>query len=289
MAIPAGGSDVNFYYADTTAGAPTITATAAGFAPATQQEIVVAAAPSQVAFITAAQTLTAGVPSQTMTVQLEDAFGNPASAASTTTIGLSTTSANGTFSPSPPLTVPAGGDTASFKYTDTLAGTPTITASAAGLTSGKQVEIVNPAAASHLAFTTSPQTLTAGVESGIITVTLEDASGNVAKAGSAVTVNLSTTSAKGVFTPSSLTIPAGSGSASFRYTDTAAGNPTITATVSSVGSAMQQETVSPAATSQVVFTTSPQMLTAGVASGTMTIALEDAFGNLIDATSAPWR
>ena len=99
VAIPAGGSDVNFYYADTTAGAPTITATAAGFAPATQQEIVVAAAPSQVAFITAAQTLTAGVPSQTMTVQLEDAFGNPASAASTTTIRLSTTSANGTFSP----------------------------------------------------------------------------------------------------------------------------------------------------------------------------------------------
>ena len=105
---------------------------------------------------------------------------------------------------------------------------------------------------------------------------------------SALNVNLSTTSANGTFTPSSLTIPAGSSSASFHYTDTAAGTPTITATVGGIGSATQQETVSPAATSEVVFTTAPQTLTAGVASGTITIALEDAFGNPIDAT-ARWR
>ena len=286
LTIPAGDSTVSFYYTDTAAGAPTITATAANFAAAAQQETVLAAAASQLAFITAAQTLTAATPSQTMTVQLEDAFGNPVDASTPLTVSLSTTSVAGTFAPPSPLTIRADGDTASFRYADTLAGTPTVTAAAAGLASARQVETVDPAAASRLTFTTAPQTLTAGASSGTITLTLEDASGNVADATGAVTVNLNTTSVTGTFTPSSLTVPAGTSSVSFHYKDATAGTPTITATASGIGTATQQETVVPAAASQLVFTTPPQTLTAGTSSGTITIVLEDAFGNPVTAGSA---
>ena len=287
VTIVAGGSTVSFQYADTMTGMPTLMAAAAGFLPATQQETVVAAAASQLTFITASQTLTAGTPSQTMTVGLEDAFGNPAAAAGAVTVSLNTTSANGTFAPLSPLTIHSGDDTASFHYTDTLAGTPALAAAASSLATAEQTETVNPAAASRLVFTTSPQTLTAGVASGTITVTLEDAFGNVVDASSAVTVNLSSTSGTGSFTPSSLlSIPAGAGGASFRYTDTAAGTPTITATVSGVGSAAQQESVLAAAASQLAFTTSPQTLTAGTTSGTITVTLEDSLGNPVAAGSA---
>jgi hypothetical protein len=287
LAIPAGASTISFHYTDTAAGAPTLTATTASVAPTTQQETVVAAAANQLAFITSAQTLTAGTPSQTMTVELEDAFGNPASAGSALSVSLNTTSAKGTFAPLSPLTILAGDDTASFQYTDTLAGTPALTAAAAGLVSARQVETVNPAAASHLVFTTSPQTLTAGVASGTITITLEDASGNVADASSALTVKLTSTSGAGTFSPAaSLTISSGGSSASFHYTDTSAGTPTISAAVSGFAAATQQETVVPAATDQLVFTTAPETLTAGVVSGTMTVGLEDAFGNPVNAASA---
>ncbi len=288
LTIPAGADTANFQYTDTAAGTPTITASAGGFAPITQVETVSPAAASQLVFTTGPQTLTAGVASGTITAAMEDAFGNPVNASGAVAVNLSTTSAKGTFSPASPLAIPAGAGAVSFQYKDTAAGTPAITAAAAGLASATQQETVNPAAAGQLVFTTTPQTLTAGVASGTMTVALEDTFGNTVTAThAALSVGLSTTSAKGTFTPASpLTIPAGASTASFRYTDSVAATPTITATISGVGSATQQETVSPAATSQVVFTTSPQNLTAGAASGTMTIALEDAFGNPVNATSA---
>jgi len=61
------------------------------------------------------------------------------------------------------------------------------------LTSATQAETVK-AVASKLVYTTSAQTLTAGVTSGTITVQLDDSYGNVASATSAQTVNLTTSS-----------------------------------------------------------------------------------------------
>ena len=43
------------------------------------------------------------------------------------------------------VAIAAGSSTASFKYVDTLASTPTLTAAATGLTSATQVETVNSA------------------------------------------------------------------------------------------------------------------------------------------------
>jgi hypothetical protein len=84
-------------------------------------------------------------------------------------------------------------------YRDKLAGSATLTASGA-FTTASQTETVKAAAASKFAFTTPAQTLTAGVVSGTITATLEDAFGNAVSAGSNVTVALKTSStSSGIF------------------------------------------------------------------------------------------
>ena len=99
-----------------------------------------------------------------MTVELDDAFGNPVAATDALTVVLSTTSANGTFTPLSPLTIGAGAGMASFQYADTLAGEPLLTAEAAGLVSASQHETVVADSASQLAFATAPQTLIAGAD-----------------------------------------------------------------------------------------------------------------------------
>jgi parallel beta-helix repeat protein len=143
-----------------------------------------------------------------------------------------------------------------------------------------------PSVAGRLGFTTGPQTLTAGVTSGAITLQLQDASGNPVNAGSGgQLVSLSTTSKGGTFLDASgnpitsVTVPAGASSASFYYRDTAAGAPTLAASASGLTSASQQEAVSAAAASKLVYLTAPFALTAGSTSGTVTVQEQDQYGN----------
>jgi hypothetical protein len=133
-----------------------------------------------------------------ITVQEQDAFGNPTTAAeavslSSNTTGTAVFSATPGGAPITSISIPAGSSSASFYYGDTAAGTPTITASGA-LTSDTQVESITGGAATQLSFTTSPSSTTvAGVSfSSQPVVTLLDAFGNVATADSS-TVTLTTT------------------------------------------------------------------------------------------------
>ena len=80
-----------------------------------------------------------------LTVQLQDADGSPRPANIATTVNLATSSAGGDFDVSSDgpfdgsvtsVTVAAGTSSAEFYYQDSAAGSPTLTASAAGLTSG---------------------------------------------------------------------------------------------------------------------------------------------------------
>ena len=153
---------MQFQYADTSAGEPLLMAEAAGLTSASQHETVVADSASQLAFVTLPQTLIAGARSDTMTVELEDAFGNPSDAVSPMTVDLSTTSGQGAFSPSSSLTIAAGTSSISFHYADTLAGMPTLFAAIAGLSTASQQETVIAAVGSHLEFINAEQILTAG-------------------------------------------------------------------------------------------------------------------------------
>ena len=289
VTLTSGTSTASFTYNDTKAGTPTITATDAALTTptVTQQETVDAAAAYQLVLSPGAQTLTAGTPSASITVTLEDQFGNLATAASTQTVSLTTTSLAGSFT-STPLSISAGNSTASFTYTDTKAGTPTITATETALTTTTvtQQETVNAAAAYQMVLSPAAQTLTAGTPSSSITVTLEDQYGNMATAGSTTqSISLTSTSSGGIFTSTPLSITSGNSSASFTYTDTKAGSPTITATDSALTmqTVTQQETVNAAAASHLVLTPGAQTLTAGTPSSSITVTLKDQYGNVATA------
>jgi hypothetical protein len=103
------------------------------------------------AFTSNAQTLTAGTPSNAMTVQLQNGAGAAVTAASSTNVTLSSnsqgtfaTSTGGPWTQTLTDTIPAGSNTTPpFFYQDTTAGTPTLTASSSGSTTGTQTETVN--------------------------------------------------------------------------------------------------------------------------------------------------
>ncbi|HEX6351207.1 MAG TPA: S53 family peptidase [Candidatus Dormibacteraeota bacterium] len=173
-----------------------------------------AAAPAaSLSFTTAAQTLTAGAASSSITVQ---------TSGGDTTINLSTTSSHGSFSNATVATVNGQG---SFTYTDTQAGSPTITASATGFASATQTEKVVAAQATQLtAISPTSATLAVGATK-TFTASAADQFGNPADA-SATAWALS-----GV---GSLSSAAG---AQTTYSATAAGTATLTASLGNTLSA----------------------------------------------------
>jgi hypothetical protein len=117
------------------------------------------------------QTLTAGSPSSALTAQLVNSQGNTISAASPISVGLSSSSSAGSFATSTAgpwtstlsLTIPQGGSTTPpFYYEDTKAGSPSLTASAAGYTSATQHETVNAAILATIMVSPSPASVPAG-------------------------------------------------------------------------------------------------------------------------------
>ena len=275
-------------------GTKTLTATDTVTASITGSQTgitVTESATTKLVFITTAKTTAAGVSSSTITVERQDAFSNPTSGGAPLTINLSTSSGGGSFrdtsdvllSPAS-LTIKGGNSDASFLYRDSVAGTPTITGANGSLISATQVETVTSAGASKLVFTTTPQTLTAGVTSGTITVQRQDQFSNPVTTGS-TTVNL-TTSSSGVFRDTAdalnvtnVTISAGSSTGSFKYNDITVGTPTLTAAATGLTSTTQTETVSAANASKLVFTTAVQTLVVGQTSATITVQRQDVYGN----------
>jgi hypothetical protein len=106
------------------------------------------------AFATPAQDLTAGNASAPIAIQTRlrgSAYDTPNALVvrldSSSAQGAFSTSASGPWASTIDVTIPAGGDTApSVYYRDTTAGSPVLTASAAGTDSGEQTETVDPGA-----------------------------------------------------------------------------------------------------------------------------------------------
>ena len=190
----------------------------------------------------------------------------------------------GTFAPASPLSIAAGADQVSFTYTDTKAGTPTLTAAAKAASQVSQQETVIAAAASQLAFATASQTITAGVASNAITLDLEDQYGNLADASGGVTVNLSHDFNRGARCARFAGDHRGRGRpGELHLYGHQGGDPDAHGSGHGSASVTQQETVIPAAASQLAFATAPQTITAGVASNPITLDLEDPYGNLAAA------
>jgi hypothetical protein len=244
---------------------------------------------SKLVYTTVPATGTAGT-AFSVTVQSQDASGNPASPTSNTTITLSKASGGGVLSGTLTGTIPTSGNSVTistpvYSKSDTMTLTATATAGETALTAVTSGGIVFSAgAATQLVFTSSPVTVMAGVASGNITVQRQDQFGNPTTTGATgVTLSSSSTGTK-TFNPTSLTIASGSSSATFTYTDTHAGSPTITAAGTGLTSGTQQETVNPGAIDHyVVSATTPE--TAGSTFST-TVTAKDANGNTVTTDSS---
>lgn len=109
------------------------------------------------------------------------------------------------------------------------------------------VGTITGGAVTELVIISAPVTAAVNVASSTITVQRQDAGGNPNSTEGSRTVTLSSdTSGTATFTPSSVTITGGSSIATFTYTDSAAGWPTITAASTSpdtITSANQQQTI----------------------------------------------
>ena len=157
---------------------------------------------NQLAFTTSSQTLTAGANSGVITVQLQNSGGAPQTATSNITVSLSTTSTGGVFRNSSSLsaltsvTIASGNNSASFKYSDTVApATPTLTASAAGISPATQLETITVGTAAELGFTGQPGSTNLGATLEPVVVQVEDQYGNpVMQSGTAVTLTLNSAS-----------------------------------------------------------------------------------------------
>lgn len=201
-----------------------------------------------------------GSSTSTITVTLNDSGGSPVSgktvALSQNSGGHSTiTTVNGTTNAS-------GQATFTVKNTTAEAVTYTATDQTDGVTVNQtaQVQFVAGSASKLLFIGTSLQgTMGDRATIGPITVTAEDQNGNVTNVSSDTAVNLSSnTAGTAVFSKTSggqavtsVTIAAGSSSASFYYGDSKAGTPTITASASGLTSGTQSETITAAPTLSV--------------------------------------
>ncbi|HKU58296.1 MAG TPA: Ig-like domain-containing protein, partial [Gaiellaceae bacterium] len=135
LTIPAGTAAASFYYEDTVAGTPTISATLAGQPPATQTVTVAAASPAAIAITPRSATVVGGK-TQLFAARVTDQYGNPTNAAVKWTIASPKL---GTLSPSvgPSTTLTASGS---------AAGRGTLTATLGSLSASTSVTVKRPPA-----------------------------------------------------------------------------------------------------------------------------------------------
>ena len=297
VTLAANQSAGSFSYGDTVAGSPTLGVSATGINSATQTETVTAASLSQVVITSSAFSMTASSSAtQSFTVGLQDAYGNPATSSSPTTVTLSSSSATGVFASTSggssvtQATIPANTSSITLYYGDKTAGSPTITTSSPGFTSATQTETILAAAPSQVVLTSSPLDLTASSSAtGNVTYAVTDPFGNPATSSSPTTVELSSTSPGGTFASTSggspvtsVTLPTNQSAGSFFYGDTATGAPTLTVSSPGLTSATQTEAVSANSPSRLVYIQQPSNspFDGQALSPPVSVQVEDAYGNL---------
>ena len=215
----------------------------------------------RIAFATAPQTLTAGTASGQMTVQLQNSGGTPQPAPNAVTVNLSSSSSKGSFSTSAggpwsstlSVNIPAGSSASpAFYYLDTQAGSPSLSASATGYSSGSQTETVNAGPLATVTASPASATVTLGGTQSF-TASGSDLYGNPVDVSSA-------TWSVGAGTPGTVS-PASGASTTFTASSSSTGSGSVIATAAGV-SGSATVTVVPAPT-----TASVSSITYGVQGG----------------------
>ena len=236
------------------------------------------------AFIQQPATTTAGtVISPGVQVAIEDASGNVLTGdSSNVTIAL--TNANGATLGGT-LTVQAHSGVATFSdLSIQKAGGYTLTASdpTDGLTAPSGTFTIAPAAASKLVYITQPASAAAGASLGSVAVAIEDQFGNI-ETGDNSSVTIAVNSGPGALSGTTM-VAASSGVATFSNLSlTTAGSYTLAAadaTDALSGVISSSITISAATASKLVYISQPASAIAGTNLGSVTIAVEDQYGNI---------
>ncbi len=210
-----------------------------GLADTTQAITVTPAATTKLVYVSRPLTMTAATVSGAFVVERRDVFNN-ANRQGNLTVNLTSSSPGvaAFFCAAPgcpgfvtSVVIPNNSASIPFYYRDTLAATHVITAdSGGGRTPAVASITVEPGPAAQLRFINPSRTITAGTTSDLLTIQLQDASGNAITPTlpNQVSVALATTnlSGTGAFRNADNTAYvtavsiANSATASFRYTDT---------------------------------------------------------------------
>ena len=252
---------------------------------------ITAGSATKLAFLAAPSTAVAGATmAPAVTVAVEDANGNIETGDNSTqvTLAFGTNAGGGTLSGGSAVTVASGIatfaglsiDKTGLGYTLTASGSPAYTPATSSAFD------ITPGAPTHLAFLVGPSTTVAGATmTPAVTVAVEDANNNVETGDNATTVGLSIgTNPSGGTLSGGAAAAVSAGVATFSllsinhpgtgYTLSAASTPAYTPATSSAFD------ITPGAASKLAFTQSPATTVAGSTMTTVTVAVEDANGNV---------
>ncbi len=289
------GPTASFRFRDTQAGSPTLTVSGGSLAPAAQTEALAVGPAAKLAFLTQPTGAIAGASfSPAVQVRVTDAFDNPLpSSTASVTLALGTNPGSGTLTGGGPVSAASG--TASFPglSIDRTGVGYTLVAASGTLSGATSLPFnVSGGAAAKLVITSPAVTLAAGACSAPVTAELRDALDN--PVSTPVVAALASTSPTLAFYAGSDSTCTGTTVTSisvgptgvFRFRDTQAGVPAVTASSSGLTPATQDETITPAAGAKLAFFAQPTGATAGVAvAPPVQVRVLDAFGNF-DATSS---
>ncbi len=262
------------------AGSITITASAAGLTSGTTTFTIVAGAADHLTFTSSTANLTSGG-ARTLTAEVRDAANNVLIGDNATSVTFAKTAGLGTVTGLGAATASAG--IASKAVTASVAGSITITASAAGLTSGTTTFTIDPGAADHLTVTSSAANLTSGA-ARTLTAEVRDAANNVITTDNTTSVTFAKTAGAGTVTGLGAAT-ASSGVASKPVTAVLAGSITVTASAAGLTSGTTTFTIDPGAATHITVTSSTANL-ASNAGRTLTAEVRDANENVLTADNS---
>ena len=158
----------------TRAGSYTLTATSGSLTSVQTSTITVSAAAASRLVVTSAPVSGTAASTATLgplTVERQDAFGNPVVGSGTVSLtsssaGVAVFSTSSGGARTTTVTIPAGAASASFWYGDTRAGSPSITVSSEGLTSGSQTASITAGAPTKLRWLCGGTSCTTAVANG---------------------------------------------------------------------------------------------------------------------------
>jgi hypothetical protein len=276
-----------WFKSTTTVGTTLVTATASGYASgsAAITTVVPSNSPTKLYIPSAVRKLPAddAINDYVVSVQLQDATGNPATAPSPVNVSLSSSNTFvGTVTPSS-INITAGKTYVQVSFDTTYTpGSATITATNPGYTPASAVWSTFAAVPTKLVVYAAPPSVpaVATTYSNTIFVQLQDASGNPARAS--IDINVALTSSNGTVgsVPSPRTIAAGSTFATTNFIATyTPGSTEITATAADLTpGSVTMKTVAPTPTKLVVYG-GPPLPANNAWQYTPVVQLQDAAGN----------